>query len=260
MERVAAKKTERCPLEEGKEEPEKGDASQEEEEESRKKRPRTEKAETDSNLAEGYHWQKIQAESLDCDYTVLFSREEADSLLQTLEKEVEYFEGDLSRVHVYGKWHRIPRKQATYGDEGLTYTFAGLTLSPKPWIPVLEHIRDRVTDVTGHAFNFVLINRYKDGCDHIGEHRDDERELAPKSPIASVSFGACRDFFFRHRDSRGKEPSRPVEVVKLQLAHGSLLMMNHPTNIHWYHSLPVRKGILAPRVNLTFRNIVFSKR
>ena len=48
--------------------------------------------------------------------------------------------------------------------------------------------------------------RYKDGQDHIGEHRDDERELAPGSPIASVSFGACRDFFFRHKDSRGKHP------------------------------------------------------
>lgn len=98
--------------------------------------------------------------------------------------------------------------------------------------------------------------RYKDGCDHIGEHRDDERELAPGSPIASVSFGACRDFFFRHRDARGRSPSRRLEVVRLPLAHGSLLMMNHPTNSHWYHSLPVRKKVLAPRVNLTFRRIL----
>lgn len=98
--------------------------------------------------------------------------------------------------------------------------------------------------------------RYKDGLDHIGEHRDDERELAPGSPIASVSFGACRDFFFRHKDSRGKHPSRRLGVVRLQLAHGSLLMMNHPTNTHWYHSLPIRKNVLAPRVNLTFRKIL----
>lgn len=102
--------------------------------------------------------------------------------------------------------------------------------------------------------------RYKDGRDHIGEHRDDERELAPGSPIASVSFGACRDFFFRHKDARGKNPSRRVEAVRLPLAHGSLLMMNPPTNTHWYHSLPVRKKVLAPRVNLTFRKIVPTKK
>ncbi|XP_072456286.1 DNA oxidative demethylase ALKBH2 isoform X1 [Notamacropus eugenii] len=260
MDRFLVKKAVRYPLEQAREGQEPGHTFQGEEEERTKKKPRRETEGKDSGLVGACHWRKIQAENLDCDYTVLFGRKEADELLQTLEKEVEYFEGDLSRVQVFGKWHRIPRKQATYGDLGLTYTFSGLTLSPKPWIPVLEHIRDRVTGATGHTFNFVLINRYKDGSDHIGEHRDDESELAPRSPIASVSFGACRDFFFRHRDSRGKKPSRHVEAVKIQLAHGSLLMMNYPTNVHWYHSLPIRKRILAPRVNLTFRNILLSKR
>ncbi|KAB1255553.1 DNA oxidative demethylase ALKBH2 [Camelus dromedarius] len=202
------------------------------------------------------NWRHIRAEGLDCDYTVLFGKEEADEIFQELEKEVEYFTGALARVQVFGKWHNVPRKQATYGDIGLTYTFSGLTLSPKPWIPILERVRDCVSLVTGQTFNFVLVNRYKDGCDHIGEHRDDERELAPGSPIASVSFGACRDFFFRHKDSRGKHPCRRLSVVRLQLAHGSLLMMNPPTNTHWYHSLPVRKKVLAPRVNLTFRRIL----
>ncbi|XP_004691013.1 PREDICTED: alpha-ketoglutarate-dependent dioxygenase alkB homolog 2 [Condylura cristata] len=205
-------------------------------------------------------WRHIGAQGLDCDYTILFGKAEADEIFQELEKEVEYFTGALARVQVFGKWHPVPRKQATFGDTGLTYTFSGLTLSPKPWIPVLERVRDRVSLVTGQTFNFVLVNRYKDGCDHIGEHRDDERELAPGSSIASVSFGACRDFFFRHKDSRGKSPSRKMETVRLQLAHGSLLMMNPPTNTHWYHSLPVRKKILVPRVNLTFRKILPTKK
>lgn len=67
--------------------------------------------------------------------------------------------GALARIQVFGKWHNVPRKQATYGDTGLTYTFSGLTLSPKPWVPVLERIRDRVSVVTGQHFNFVLVNR-----------------------------------------------------------------------------------------------------
>ncbi|XP_008705853.1 DNA oxidative demethylase ALKBH2 [Ursus maritimus] len=227
--------------------------------ESSRKRPRTDTPGNAGHLA-GPIWRHIRAEGLSCDYTVLFGKAEADKILQELEQEVEYFTGALARVQVFGRWHSVPRKQATYGNEGLTYTFSGLTLSPKPWIPVLERVRDRVSVVTGETFNFVLVNRYKDGYDHIGEHRDDERELAPGSPIASVSFGACRDFFFRHKDSRGKKATRKVEVVRLQLAHGSLLMMNHPTNAHWYHSLPVRKKILAPRVNLTFRKILPNKK
>ncbi|KAB0370440.1 hypothetical protein FD755_018402 [Muntiacus reevesi] len=232
-----------------------GPAGLAEEEGNSKKKPRKAAPGNGVDLA-GLSWRHIRAEGLDCDYTVLFGKAEADEIFQELEKEVEYFTGALARVQVFGKWHSVPRKQATYGDPGLTYAFSGLTLSPKPWIPVLERVRDRVSLVTGQAFNFVLVNRYKDGQDHIGEHRDDERELAPGSPIASVSFGACRDFFFRHKDSRGKHPSRRLAVVRLQLAHGSLLMMNHPTNTHWYHSLPVRKKVLAPRVNLTFRKIL----
>ncbi|KAJ7309851.1 hypothetical protein JRQ81_007925 [Phrynocephalus forsythii] len=98
--------------------------------------------------------------------------------------------------------------------------------------------------------------RYRDGRDHMGEHRDDEKELVPRSPIASVSFGAPRDFVFRHGASWGRSPSRRLEPVKLHLEHGSLLMMNFPTNRFWYHSLPTRQRVLAPRVNLTFRHVM----
>ncbi|XP_009076116.1 PREDICTED: alpha-ketoglutarate-dependent dioxygenase alkB homolog 2, partial [Acanthisitta chloris] len=163
---------------------------------------------------------------------------------------------DMTKLHIFGVWHNVPRKVVTYGDPELTYTYSGVTLSPKPWIPVLERIRERIALDTGHSFNFVLINRYKDGLDHIGEHRDDEKELLPCSPIASVSFGACRDFVLRHKDCRGRGKAPGLGRIQLQLAHGSLLMMNHPTNLYWYHSLPPRRRVLAPRINLTFRKLM----
>lgn len=186
--------------------------------------------------------------------------------------------GEEATVQVFGKVYNIPRKQATYGDAGLTYTYSGIRRMASPWTPTLEYIRDAVTTTTGQKFNFVLVNRwemnvnfgngppaewvsssfstrYKDGLDHVGEHRDDEKELDPLCPIASVSLGAARDFIFRHRDARGKMIRRQIEPVKLELAHGSLLLMNPPTNTFWYHSLPVRKKISLPRINLTFRRI-----
>ncbi len=67
--------------------------------------------------------------------------------------------GDKAKIQVYGKSYSIPRKQATYGDEGLMYSFSGVHLLAKPWTPALERIRDAVTKATGHTFNFVLINR-----------------------------------------------------------------------------------------------------
>ena len=45
---------------------------------------------------------------------------------------------------------------------------------------------------------FVYFQRYKDGNDCIGEHRDDEKDLVEDSPIASLSLGQTRDFIFKH--------------------------------------------------------------
>ncbi|XP_014874253.1 LOW QUALITY PROTEIN: DNA oxidative demethylase ALKBH2 [Poecilia latipinna] len=218
-----------------------------------------EEEEKDPSFEEFSHpipWQKIEAEGLDCDYALLFLKEEADNLFRQLEEEVVYSTGEESKVQVFGKVYNIPRKQATYGNAGLTYTYSGVRHLASPWTPTLECIRNAVTDATGRQFNFVLINRYKDGQDHMGEHRDDEKELDPSCPIASVSLGAARDFVFRHRDARGKRSNRRIDPVKLELAHGSLLLMNPPTNTFWYHSLPVRKKVLSPRINLTFRRIL----
>lgn len=60
---------------------------------------------------------------------------------------------------MFGKVYNIPRKQATYGDAGLTYTYSGVTRLACKWTPTLEYIRDVVTKTTGYTFNFVLVNR-----------------------------------------------------------------------------------------------------
>lgn len=70
--------------------------------------------------------------SISGDYTILFDKAEADEIFRELEQEVEYFTGALAKVQVFGKWHSVSRKRATYVDAGLTYTFSGLTLTPKP--------------------------------------------------------------------------------------------------------------------------------
>lgn len=46
-----------------------------------------------------------------------------------------------------------------------------------------------------------------------------------------------------------------IITVTIKLQHGSVLLMNPPTNEIWYHSLPTRKKILGSRINLTFRKM-----
>ncbi|XP_033113498.1 DNA oxidative demethylase ALKBH2-like isoform X2 [Anneissia japonica] len=208
-----------------------------------------------SKLYLGKTVKKISGENLDCDYIQLLDRKSADNLYQKCEKELEYFTGDLAKVRVFGKWFNIPRKQVAYGDAGLTYTFSGNKVPARPWPPFLEDLRDRLKVLTGAYFSFVLVNRYADGEDYIGEHRDDEKDLDKLSPIASISLGQTRLFKFRHGDSRGKNAKRNINPVSVDLKHGSLLMMNYPTNKYWYHSLPKMRAVKLPRINLTFRCI-----
>lgn len=190
-----------------------------------------------------------------CYYPTFLKVSHAKAIFNQLEKELSpYFNISRNEVIIMGKVHKIPRKQAAFGDPELVYKFSGVSIPANPWIPVLESLRDLLTCVLGERFNFVLVNRYKDGHDHMGEHRDDEIDLAPKSPIAALSLGQRRDFVFKHRDTRGSKGTRKnIDPIKVCLEHGSLLVMYFPTNKYWYHSLPVRKSILGTRISLTYR-------
>ena len=154
-------------------------------------------------------------------------------------------------VRLFGREIPSPRLTAWYGDPGCVYTYSGLTLEPLPWTPLLASIRERVEAGAGQRFNSVLLNRYRDGSDSMGWHADDERELGPEPTIASVSLGARRTFQLKHKT---RKEQRRLDV---DLEHGSLLVMRPPTQAHWLHGVPKRRGADAPgeRVNLTFRHI-----
>lgn len=90
----------------------------------------------------------------------------------------------------------------------------------------------------------------------MGDHKDDESELDPDTPIASLTFGETRDFVlkYHHRSSPSDKTKRKSHLVSL--GHGDLLLMNNPTNRYWTHCIPRRKNITRARINLTFRKII----
>ena len=170
--------------------------------------------------------------------------EEADRALAEAAREPYVQE----KINIHGRTHDIPRLTMWYGEDGSTYTYSGIAMEPKPFPPFVREINERITRESDLSFNSVLINFYRDGNDKVGWHSDDEKELGREIHIASVSLGAERVFRMRRRADHSK-------VVDLALGHGSLLVMRHPTQIHWEHCLPPRKRIAEPRYNLTFRAI-----
>lgn len=150
-------------------------------------------------------------------------------------------------IRMFNKEHKIPRLQQWYGDTGSVYVWSGIRMEPLPWIPELEHLRDEVQKVTGHEFNSVLLNYYRNGQDMVSWHSDDEPGLGRKPCIASISFGIGRDFIMRRIDDFDHK-------IKIHLTNGSLLVMDGDTQNFWQHTIPRRIKVKGPRVNLTFRN------
>lgn len=148
-------------------------------------------------------------------------------------------------VLVYGKRHLQPRLTAWHGEAA--YTYSGLRLEPQPMTPLLDRLRSAVEATTGHRYNSVLLNHYRDGADSMGMHSDDEPELGPQPVIASLSYGATRTFILRHKRSK--------RTVKLALGDGSLLLMAGSLQQNWLHGINKTTKPTGPRINLTFRYV-----
>lgn len=165
----------------------------------------------------------------------------------------QYFKSNLiwtqGKITIFGKRHSIPRLHAWYGDPGASYTYSNLTLQPLTWDLQLLKIKKSIEENTGHHFNCVLTNLYRNGQDSNGWHSDDEKELGINPTLASVSFGVERRFDMRHKSKQKKEK------YSLILKHGSLLLMSGTTQHHWKHQIAKSKKVSGARINLTFRLI-----
>ncbi|WP_101759586.1 alpha-ketoglutarate-dependent dioxygenase AlkB [Oceanicoccus sp. KOV_DT_Chl] len=153
-------------------------------------------------------------------------------------------------IKMYGRRVKIPRLNAWYGDVDAHYGYSGLALQPRPWQPLLLALKQQLEDFTGEQFNSVLANYYRDGNDSVAWHSDDEKELGVNPVIASLSFGASRQFSLRHKSLKQFAP------IHIDLAGGSLLLMAGTTQRYWQHQVAKTSGQVGARINLTFRRIV----
>jgi alkylated DNA repair dioxygenase AlkB len=176
----------------------------------------------------------------------LFPEGDADRYMSELREQTDW---EQHQIRIAGRSVACPRLSAWEGDPGVRYRYSGLTLEARGWQPRVREIREVVERATGVPYNSVLLQLYRDGSDGMGWHADDEAELGPEPPIASVSFGAPRRFVLRHkRDAR-------LPRTEIVLEPGSLLFMYGHTQRDWKHALPKTRRPVGPRINLTFRRV-----
>lgn len=155
----------------------------------------------------------------------------------------------VNQIRLFGNLHDEPRETAWYGP---AYRYSSISWPARPMPASLLAMASRIESAlaaAGHGlpagwhFNSVLLNHYRNGRDHMGWHRDNEREIDGLW-IASVSLGATRDFKVRRRGER--------EAMVVPLAHGDLLLMRNFQE-DYEHALPKRLRVEGPRLNFTFR-------
>lgn len=172
------------------------------------------------------------------------SPEQSEGLLHALIADVPWQQAEIT---LFGRKVLTPRLSCWMGDAGAVYRYSNTTFAPAPWLDSVLALKRQVEAAAGTPFNSVLLNYYRNGQDAMGWHSDDEPELGPQPVIASVSLGGVRRFLLRRK---GGGPSSAIE-----LAHGSLLLMQGDTQENYQHSLPRTAKAVQARINLTFRKI-----
>ncbi|PCJ14977.1 MAG: alpha-ketoglutarate-dependent dioxygenase AlkB [Candidatus Cloacimonadota bacterium] len=180
-------------------------------------------------------------------YGKILSLKESNKYFSHLLKEVNW---KNDQAIIYGKKIITKRMVAWYGDKPFKYRYSNTIKTALPWIDKLKELKHLVEQKTNETYNSCLLNLYHNGEEGMAWHSDAEKDLKQNGAIASLSFGVERKFCFKHKCDK--------QVISLNLAHGSLLIMKDVTQTYWLHRLPPSKKIKEIRINLTFRTIVES--
>ncbi|KAJ3029753.1 Alpha-ketoglutarate-dependent dioxygenase alkB 2 [Rhizophlyctis rosea] len=178
----------------------------------------------------------------------------ADIAFHDLQRELDYVPRHMLTFSIFGNTFPLPRDKAFYGDVEADgsyplYRYGGKDYPPvRPWTPVLKILRDHIHEKTGHFCNHVVVNRYLNGNDHIGYHRDKTRDFADNAAVCTLSFGGTRTLTIKYDNIFREE-------VEIQLGHGSLFILGAATNAEAKHRIKKTARPVDMRISLTFRRI-----
>ena len=139
---------------------------------------------------------------------------------------------------MYGKRVYVPRETAGRGDR-----------MTQPWTPLLQRIRHRIETLLGTEFDYVFVNKYRDGRDSVAWHGDHDGIDSPGKIVGSLSLGATREFDLRPKPESELRP----RTITIDVSHGDLIVMRGETQRYWEHRVRKDPRVHEQRINLTFR-------
>ncbi|KAA8733688.1 alpha-ketoglutarate-dependent dioxygenase AlkB [Acinetobacter qingfengensis] len=176
------------------------------------------------------------------DFGIIIPFEQAEQYLQYF---LQHLAWQHDEAYIYGNHYITTRQMVWFGDQDYQYVYAGISRQAQQWNSVILQLKQQIEALLQISFNSCLANLYLDGTQGVSWHQDDEPSLGQQSTIASLSFGATRQFAFRHLSTQ--------EKVEMLLHSGQLIVMRGQTQTFWQHCLRPSQKIITPRINLTFR-------
>lgn len=158
-----------------------------------------------------------------------------DDLFAELSTQVDWRVQDRQ---MYDAVVAVPRLTRTYGAQ-------------ERWPhPLLRDAQDALSDgyrrILPDGFATVGLCLYRDGQDSVAWHGDRSgRSRNEDTLVAIVSLGAARTLALR---PRGGGPS-----IRIQLAHGDLLVMGGSCQRTFDHCVPKQRTPVGPRISLQYR-------
>jgi alkylated DNA repair dioxygenase AlkB len=143
-------------------------------------------------------------------------------------------------VSMFGRKNVQKRLSVQYGAD---YIYNQTAKPSHQWTPPMLEIKQRMESLAGPLAGGLLWI-YPDGEAGLGWHED----KGHPEVIASLSLGAPRSFCFGLGTVL-----KCKEIWRMQLPHGSLMLIPSATNEATKHRVPIERRIRDPRVNITLR-------
>lgn len=134
------------------------------------------------------------------------------------------------------------------------------------WTPFVERIARLASKRFGFEFNHALVQHYRSGEDHIGEHADKTLDIKHGAPIVGISLGASRTFTLKSKEKLAASTG-PLQIQKISLPHNSAMVLGLDTNRVFTHQVgrdarscgqrrPDENLFEGQRISITLRCVV----
>jgi alpha-ketoglutarate-dependent dioxygenase alkB family protein 2 len=168
---------------------------------------------------------------------------------ELIEKCVEEVKDELLHkppIKMFGKIVHQQRDIGFFSDTSIGYYYAGQLAKSKPLQSNLSKLMILINEQFDTNYNSILVNRYENGNNYIGQHSDDEKHL-DKGGVVAISHGAVRKF-------RIMDKLTGKKIIDIPTTSNSIIHMGGEFQKDFTHGIPVEKKVKGLRYSFTFRN------